>query len=81
MLAQLLRKHGLGAAVLPHAAGSRAAIGALDGSGVAMVCLSYLELVGSPSHLRYLVRRLAAAVTGGAYPGGVLARRGGDPQG
>jgi predicted PurR-regulated permease PerM len=58
MLAQLLRKHGLGAAVLPHAAGSRATIGALDGNGVAMVCLSYLELIGSPSHLRYLVRRL-----------------------
>jgi predicted PurR-regulated permease PerM len=58
MLAQLLGKHGLGAAVLPYAAGSRAAIGALDGGGAAMVCLSYLELIGSPSHLRYLVRRL-----------------------
>ena len=58
MLAQLLQKHGLGAAVLPHAAGSRASIGALDGNGVAMVCLSYLELIGSPSHLSYLVRRL-----------------------
>jgi hypothetical protein len=58
MLAQLLHKHGLGAAVLPYAVGSRAAIGALNGSGVAMVCLSYLELIGSPSHLRYLVRRL-----------------------
>jgi predicted PurR-regulated permease PerM len=58
MLAQLLRKHGLGAAVLPHTAGSRAAISVLDGRGVAMVCLSYLELMGSPSHLRYLVRRL-----------------------
>jgi hypothetical protein len=57
MLAQLLHKHGLGAAVLPYAAGSRAAIGALNGSAVAMVCLSYLELIGSPSHLRYLVRR------------------------
>jgi hypothetical protein len=57
MLAQLLQKHGLGAAVLPHAAGSRASIGALHGNGVAMVCLSYLELIGSPSHLSYLVRR------------------------
>jgi predicted PurR-regulated permease PerM len=58
MLAQLLRKHGLGAAVVPHEAGSRALIGALDASGVAMVCISYLELTGSPSHLRYLLRRL-----------------------
>jgi predicted PurR-regulated permease PerM len=58
MLAQLLRKHGLGASVVPYEAGSRASIGALDGRGVAMVCVSYLELTGSPSHLRYLLRRL-----------------------
>ena len=58
MLAQLLRKHGLGASVVPYEAGSRALIGALDGRGVAMVCVSYLELAGSPSHLRYLLRRL-----------------------
>jgi hypothetical protein len=64
MLAQLLQKHGIGATVLPHTAGSRAAIGALDGSGVAMVCLSYLELIGSPSHLRYLVRRLRLRLPG-----------------
>jgi hypothetical protein len=41
MLAQLLRKHGLGAVVLPHTAGSRAAIGALDGSGVWCACPSW----------------------------------------
>ena len=58
MLAQLLRKHGLGDSVVPHEVGSRPAIGALDGRAVAMVCVSYLELVGSPSHLRYLLRRL-----------------------
>jgi hypothetical protein len=43
---------------LPHAAGTRATIGALDGNGVAMLCLSYLALTGRSSHLRYLVRRL-----------------------
>ena len=58
MLAQLLQKHGLGATVVAHDAGSRAAIGTLDGRGVAMVCVTYLELTGSPSHLRYLLRRL-----------------------
>ena len=58
MLAQLLNKHGLGASVVPFVAGSRATIGGLDVSGVAMVCISYLELSGSPSHLRYLIRRL-----------------------
>jgi hypothetical protein len=39
-------------------AGSRPAIGALGGRAVAMICVSYLELVGSPSHLRYLLCRL-----------------------
>ncbi|MGH7118408.1 MAG: AI-2E family transporter [Acetobacteraceae bacterium] len=58
MLAQLLDKHGLGACVVDHEAVSRTAIRHLDVSGVAMVCISYLELTGSPSHLRYLMRRL-----------------------
>ena len=58
MLAQLLEKQGLATRVVPHAATTRAAIGTLDVTGVAMVCISYLELSGSPSHLRYLLRRL-----------------------
>jgi hypothetical protein len=58
MLAQLLTKHGLGARLADHEMVSRANIGRLDVGGIAMVCVSYLELTGSPSHLRYLVRRL-----------------------
>ncbi|HEY1413618.1 MAG TPA: AI-2E family transporter [Rhodopila sp.] len=58
MLAQLLHKSGLTARVLPHEAASRPRIGALEGEGVAMVCLCYLEIGGTPSHLRYLLRRL-----------------------
>jgi hypothetical protein len=58
MLAQLLEKHGLGARVVAHGAVSRAAIGALDLRGVTMVCVSYLDISGSPAHLRYLLRRL-----------------------
>ncbi len=58
MLAQLVDKHGLGARVVDHEAVGRTTIRHLDISGVAMVCVSYLELTGSPSHLRYLVRRL-----------------------
>jgi len=58
MLAQLLDKQGLATRVVPHAATTRAAIGTLDVSGAAMVCISYLELSGGPSHLRYLLRRL-----------------------
>jgi predicted PurR-regulated permease PerM len=58
MLAQLLDKQGLATRVVPHAATTRASIGTLDVGGAAMVCVSYLELSGSPSHLRYLLRRL-----------------------
>jgi predicted PurR-regulated permease PerM len=59
MLAQLLDKHGLGAHVMPHAAvGSRAALAALDVSGVRMVCIVFVGISGSPVHLRYTVRRL-----------------------
>ncbi len=58
MLAQLLGKHGLGARVAPHGAASRRAVATLDMEGVAMVCISYLEIVSSPSALHYLVRRL-----------------------
>jgi predicted PurR-regulated permease PerM len=58
MLAQLLRKHGLGARVAPHQAVSRSAILGLETEGVKMICISYLEIAGSPAHLRYLLRRL-----------------------
>jgi len=44
--------------VVPYAATARTAIGALDVSGVAMVSISCLELFGTPSHLRYLLRRV-----------------------
>jgi predicted PurR-regulated permease PerM len=60
MLAQIMRKHGLGARVSPYAAASRADIARLETGGVAMVCISYLDIGGSPSHLRYLIRRLRA---------------------
>ena len=58
ILAQLIGKHGLGARLVPHDAVSRAGIETLDLDGVAMVCIAYLEVKGSPSHLRYLLQRL-----------------------
>ncbi|SCY55734.1 AI-2E family transporter [Microvirga guangxiensis] len=58
MLAQLLNKHGLGSRLVPHEAVSRSAIFNLDMSGVQMICISYLEISGTPAHLRYLLRRL-----------------------
>ncbi|SHK13915.1 Predicted PurR-regulated permease PerM [Roseomonas rosea] len=64
MLAQILEKHGLGARVVPHEASSRAQVGKLDPTGVAMVCISYLDISGSPAHLRYLLRRLRQRLPG-----------------
>ena len=58
LLAQLLRKHGLGAQVVDYEAASRGRIEQLPVDGVAMVCISYLEISGNPSHLRYLLTRL-----------------------
>jgi len=64
MLAQLLGKHGLRTRVVSQDAVSRSGIGSLDVTGVAMVCVSYLEASGSPSALRYLMRRLRNQVPG-----------------
>jgi hypothetical protein len=64
MLAQLLAKHQLGARVVPHEAVSRSNIIGLDVTGVAMVCISYLEISGSPAHLRYLIKRLRQKLPG-----------------
>jgi hypothetical protein len=66
MLAQVLGKHGLGAAVVPHEAVLRDRVNTLDVSGVVMVCISYLEISGNPAHLRYLLRRLRQRLSPGA---------------
>lgn len=62
MLAQLLEKHGLETRLVPHEAVSRNAIMELDMTGVQMMCISYLEISGTPAHLRYLLRRLRKQV-------------------
>lgn len=64
MLAQLLRKHGLGARVAGYEAVSRERIRNLDVTGVAMVCISYLDITGNPAHLRYLLERLRRRAPG-----------------
>ncbi len=58
MLVQLLGKHGLAARLAPYEAASRDRVETLDVEGVAMVCISYLDISGSPAHLRYLLQRL-----------------------
>jgi len=57
MLAQLLGKHGLGARVQGADELSGSNILALETAGVATVCVSYLG-GGSPSHMRYTIRRV-----------------------
>ncbi len=64
MLVQLLGKHGLKARVVSQDAASRGRIMSLDVSGVAMVCVSYIEASGSPSPLRYMMRRLRQRLPG-----------------
>ena len=58
MLAQLLRKHGFDTRVVSYEAASRSHIGALDTDEAALVCVSFLEILGQPPHVRYLIRRL-----------------------
>jgi predicted PurR-regulated permease PerM len=58
MLAQLLKKHGLGAHMETHEAVARTSINSLDVSGAGAICISYMEETGSPAHLRFLLRRL-----------------------
>ncbi|WP_230628467.1 AI-2E family transporter [Sphingomonas sp. Leaf37] len=78
MLAQLLARRGFGTRRIPHAAVARDAVQRVDYSGTRMICLSYLEIGGSPSHLRYLVRRLRREAPGahilvGLWPQGEAA--------
>jgi len=64
MLAQLLARKGMNSRIISHEAAARGSIRSLDVTGIAMICLCYLEISGSPSHLRYLLRRLRARVPG-----------------
>lgn len=64
MLVQLLGKHGIGARVVPYAAVARDEIGSFVAGDAKMICISYLELSGEPSHLRYLIARLRQHIPG-----------------
>src|SRR6266446_6840230 len=57
MLAQLLKKHGIGARVVPSEAVSVANLVRLEVTGAQVACLSYLK-PGNFTNARYLVRRL-----------------------
>ena len=74
MLAQLLRRRGLQARTIAHKAVGRDSIDALDLTGVTTIALCYLDLSGSSTHLRFLVKRLrakapSASIMIGLWPG------------
>ncbi len=75
MVVQVLGKHGIGGRVVPYAAVARDAIARFGGGDAKMICISYLELGGEPSHLRYLIERLHRHLPGlpvvvGLWPAG-----------
>ncbi len=78
MLAQLLAQRGVASRQILHAAVSRETIAGLDLSSTKVVIVSYLELGGTPAHLRYLIRRLrhrapSAVLIAGLWPKGEAA--------
>jgi hypothetical protein len=58
MLAQVLEKHGVGVQVKKHQVVSSGNIFQLSGEGVAMVCLSYLDVGSAPTRARAAIRRV-----------------------
>ena len=64
MMAQLVRKHGLGARLVMHEEISRATINTLEIGPIGAICISYAEATGSPAHLRFLLRRLRQRAPG-----------------
>ena len=78
MLGQLLKKNGLAARAEPYEAASRSQIDDFRPEGAAMVCISSLEITGSPSHLRYLVAVCASVCRVRRSWLGLPARRRGD---
>jgi len=78
MMAQLMEKRGFGVRRVRHEAASRARIAELEVERAKLICISYLEIGGTPSHLRYLVRRVAVRAPGvpimvGLWPEGEAA--------
>jgi predicted PurR-regulated permease PerM len=64
MMGQLLRKHGFDTRLATHDETSRSNIALLDTGAVALICISCLEILGQPPHLRYLIRRLRQRLPG-----------------
>ena len=66
MLVQLLGKHSMGARLMTNPEVGRDRIDELDVDGAQMTRISYLNISGSPAHLRYLIQRLRRRMPKGA---------------
>jgi predicted PurR-regulated permease PerM len=62
ILARLLRRQGVQAQVLAKDAVSRASIAHFDPKEARILCICYIDDLGKPSHLRFLLRRLRQRV-------------------
>ena len=74
MLVQLLARRGLATRRVRHSAVARDRIAQLDVADIAVILLSYLDMTGASSHLRYLIKRLRqhapqATIIVGLWPG------------
>jgi predicted PurR-regulated permease PerM/uncharacterized protein (DUF2164 family) len=58
MLVHLLQQQGIGGRMVKYHDVSRHTLQHLDVGNVAMASIAYLDIEGSPAHLRYLIRRL-----------------------
>lgn len=81
MLSQLLDKHGLGCRSEPDSAVSSSNIVRLNSSGVTTVLLSYLDLGGSPAHLRHSIRRIRRQIPDAALVVGLWGHEADDVRG
>ena len=80
MLEQLLAQRGVRSRRVPHNAVSRDAIAELDVADVRRSVVSYLELAGTPTRLRSLVKRLRAHAPAARIVVGLWPRRRRDAQ-
>ena len=76
MLGQILEQRGLKPVMFAHDAASPGAIGSLDLRDTKLIVVCYLELVGSPTHLRFLLRRLRQKAPGVAIVVGLWSEPG-----
>jgi hypothetical protein len=58
MLAQILKKHGLGVQVEKHQIASSENASGLDDKGIALVCVSYIDVGDAPLRVRAAIKRV-----------------------